>query len=589
MFALNEQVRNTVAQFDFSGKGEALHIAGRAAATPVLVNAINEEFVFYSIMATLLTIVVMALLLQRFWGIAITAVSVVLGLIFFMGILGATGKPLDVMSPLFPTLMIVVGMSDVIHILSKYLDEINKGKNKRKALKITIREIGVATLLTSVTTAVGFLSLYTANIVAIKSFGLYAALGVMVAYLTVLFFTTAIIIKFRPQQLANLKQHSHFWNRLMLKNYQLVRDHKKMILGISLFILVVCFFGISKISTNSVLLDDMPINNTIRSDFQFFEEHLSGVRTFEMAILAQDNHQMDGLSVLQEVEKLETFLQTIPEIGTLYSPVMLYKSLHKSNNGNRFSFYQLPENEQIIKKYTRQIKKANKGKSAGFANRLISEDKKHGRMAGNIVDVGSDNIKAIHERIDTWIAANIRADVVQFRITGTGLLVDKNHTYLRESLFTGLGLAFLVVSLIMALLFRNVKMVFISLIPNVFPLLVAGAIMGFSGISLKASTAIIFTIAFGIAVDDTIHFLSKFKLQLDKGSTIDTAIRTTFLETGKALCLTTIILFIGFMTMISSTFSATFYVGLLVSITLVTALIADLFLLPACIYLIFRT
>jgi len=487
---------------------------------------------------------------------------------------------LSLLSNLFPTLILVVGMSDVIHIVSKYLDELHKGKDQKTALRIAIKEIGLATLLTSITTAIGFAALAASNISVIREFGLLAASGVFITYIAVILLTIATLSQFRQNQLANMTHHISFLNPMMLASYRLVKTHSKKIIVFWILLIGVCIFGITKISTNNYLLGDLPKKSEIREDMAFFEEKLSGIRPFELAVLAQENHKIGELAVLEEIEKLTKYLAEIPEISTVISPVTIYKSLNKSYHANKPGSYHLPKDSIDLKKYNRQLKRVyNKNISL-----LISDDKKHGRMTAGIRDIGSDSIHLINENIEKWIATNTNTDLVKFQLTGTGLLVDKNHIYLRKNLFIGLGLAFFIVSILMALLFRNWKMVIISLIPNIIPLIISGAVMGFMGITLSAATSIIFTLAFGIAVDDTIHFLSKFKLQLRKGYSVDEAIQTTYTETGKALCLTTVILFFSFMILATSSFQATYHIGLLVSITLFSALVADLYLLPILLY-----
>ena len=155
---------------------------------------------------------------------------------------------------------------------------------------------------------------------------------------------------------------------------------------------------------------------------------------------------------------------------------------------------------------------------------------------------------------------------------------------LRDSLLKGLGLAFLIVSLLMALLFKNWKMVIISLVPNLVPLMIGAAVIGFLGIELDAPTSVFFAIAFGIAVDDTIHFLSKFRIELSKGFSIEQAVENTFKQTCKAIVLTTVILFFGFFILVTSSYPPTMHIGLLIGITLVSALLSDLFLMPIFIY-----
>ena len=179
-------------------------------------------------------------------------------------------------------------------------------------------------------------------------------------------------------------------------------------------------------------------------------------------------------------------------------------------------------------------------------------------------------------------------DIIDCRITGTAFLIDKNMSYLSESMVKGLALSILIVALIIGIIYRSVSIMIISLVPNVFPLIVMGGIMGFLGIELKTSTAIIFTIGFGIAVDDTIHFLGKFKYELLKGKGKLYALKRTYLTTGKAMILTTLILCAGFVLLVMSSFMGTFYLGFLLSITLFVALIADLTLLPVLLLLFYK-
>jgi len=179
---------------------------------------------------------------------------------------------------------------------------------------------------------------------------------------------------------------------------------------------------------------------------------------------------------------------------------------------------------------------------------------------------------------------NIDPKIASFKMTGSVLLVDKNHEYLRKNLFQGLLLAFFLVGIIFSVLFKDWRMVLVSIVPNVVPMVVAGAALGFTGIELKAVTAVIFTVSFGIAVDDTIHFLTRYKLERTKGRSVDAALRQTFLVSVKAITITTIILIFGFISLIFSSFTSTYYVGVLVCVTLISALIADVYIIPQLLY-----
>lgn len=244
--------------------------------------------------------------------------------------------------------------------------------------------------------------------------------------------------------------------------------------------------------------------------------------------------------------------------------------------GNKRDAYQMPKTEAQYLKYKKIANRIPQSSNKVF----ISKDNKKARIASNMLDIGADNIKKATKDLDTWIDQNIDPSIIKVKQTGTGLILDKNSEYVRTSLLQGLGGAVLMVSLLMALLFRNWRMLIISLVPNMVPLLLAGALLGFLGIELEAGISIIFAVVFGIAVDDTIHFLSKYKLARHKGKSVEDALYVTFIETGKAICLTTLILFFGFLVLLFSIHPPSVTVGLLISVTLVSALIGDLMLIP---------
>jgi hypothetical protein len=333
------------------------------------------------------------------------------------------------------------------------------------------------------------------------------------------------------------------------------------------------------ITTNYNIIGNMPIGKKITEDFNYFEEKLTGFRPMEFAVYAQGDYTADDYEVVQEINKVETHLRQFPEVQAIASITTVYKSINQMYGSNKPEAYKMPDTERKFNQYQRMITKLPQMN----VNVLVSKDKKKARITSRVLDMGADSLKYFGNNIDQWIVENTDANVVKFKRTGTGVIIDKNAEYVRENLLQGLGMAILIVSLIMVLLFRNWKMLIISLVPNVFPLLLAGALLGFLGIELEAGVSIVFAVIFGIAVDDTIHFLSKFKLARDKGLSIEESLRITFLETGKAICLTTVILFFGFMVMLFSIHPPSVVVGLLISLTLFSALIADLALIPVLI------
>ena len=561
------------AQYDF----EEVHLLGRAYFQDELVEMQKNEIVVSTVISGILIIFIMMLIFRRPIGVWIALSSIGLGLLYFLGIMGLLGRELNIMAALYPVLMLIVGTSDVIHIMSKYVDELKKGKPKRDAMIVSIKEIGLATLFTSITTAIGFATLMTSNVRPIRDFGMNAAMGVIIAYITVIFFTTCVLTLFTKDQIIKETTKNDFWSNLMTNWYGKTLKHGKLIAGISLVFVALCFYGMSLITMNYTVESNLPITAKITDDFLYFEEKFSGFRPIEFAITVKDeNLEADSYEVLKEVSKLEDKLLENENFKSIVGLTTIYKSLERMNKGNRTDAYTFPPNKKAFQKSKRLVDRMGASEAAV----MVSKDKKKTRISTRIADIGAESIKEEGIIIDNWIKANIDTSLIDVKRTGTGLLIDKNAVYIRDNLLSGLGVALILVSLLMALLFRNFRMLFVALVPNFIPVLFAAGLLGFLGIQLEAGVSIVFAVVFGIAVDDTIHFLSKYKLARNKKKSVEESIKITFEETGKAITFTTIILFFGFMVMFFSNHPPSVTVGMLISVTLVGALICDLFLLP---------
>ena len=570
--ALINAVEKLVQQYNF----ENHYMLGPANFTKEMVRMQKREIIVSTLISGLLVCLVMFWIFRKMPGVTIALSSIGLGLLLFFGLLGAIGRPMNAMAALYPVLMVIVGTSDVVHIMTKYIDENKKGKSKSDAIKIAIREIGLATLLTSLTTAIGFVSLTTSKLGPIKDFGWNAALGVLVAYVTVIFFTTALLSMYRADQLIKFGKSEAFWNSFMDKFYHFTKNHPRQIAAGSIVTLLLCFWGISKITTNYRIESNLPIGAKITEDFLFFEKEFSGFRPIELAVFTQGDYDVNDFAVIKEIDKVEKHLASLPVFQGATSITSVYKSINQMYQGNKASAYKLPTTEKKFKKYQKVIDKIPQNNTSI----LVSKDEKKARISTKTLDIGAESIKYVSQDLDAWIAKNTDPSITTFKQTGTGLILDKNAEYVRTSLLQGLGGAVLIVSMLMALLFKNIRMLVISLVPNLIPLLLAGALLGFLQIELEAGISIIFAVVFGIAVDDTIHFLSKYKLARNNSLDMEAALHVTFMETGKAICLTTVILFFGFLVLLFSIHPPSITVGLLISVTLVSALFGDLLLIP---------
>ena len=561
-------------------------LAGKAKAQGVYIDKMQFELILFLSISVCLVTLFLIVTYRSASNVIVPLVVVMLSVIWILGVMGIFNKPLDVMLVLLPSIMFVVAMSDVVHILTRYIEELRAGLPRLEALKTTLREVGLATFLTSLTTAVGFLTLFTASIRPIREFGLYTAIGVFVAFLLAFSLLPAILILIEKPPVVDNEKNRRRWMHLLMNAFNGILNHYRTIFYVFLLVIVAALIGISRIEINTFLLEDISDDDPLREEFNFFDNRFGGYRPLEIAIQVKDtSRNIFDWEILEQLDKVETYLVDEYEARNIISPLQAVKSLNQAVNGGLAVHYQLPDDlngQKKIRKNLRYLKRSTE------ELKLFADDYTTSRFSGKIKDIGSKMSLERNARLEQFIRSNVDSSLVELKITGTSLLIDKNNQYLTQNMMEGLGIAFLVIAVIVALLFRSLRMIIIVLIPNVIPLIVVAAIMGYFGITLKLSTSIIFTIAFGIAVDDTIHFISKLKLELDKGKSLLYALKRTYISTGKAIIVTTIILAGGFLTLILSSFGGTYYTGLLVSLTLVLAVLADLTLLPALLIMFFK-
>ena len=558
----------------------SVHLAGKPSTQVSFVDRTKKELIFYTLLSIGIFIVALILVYRTLWGVLVPLGTVILGLSIFMGSLGVVGLKLDLMSPLYPILMIIFGISGVIHVQSRYILMLKTISDKKEAALQAAKTIALPVFLTSFTTAVGFIVLVTNKIEPIRIFGVASAIGVMLAFMLLFALTVPWLSTLSALQLDRKAGGTgDDWKPFNLWLYRINHKFGLQIWLIAAVITGASLYGMSLIRTNVTLLSDLGKTDPARVDFDFIENKLGGVRAYEVAILPQKGYGMTSLPVLAQTSRLEAHIQQAYPIKQVLSVNTLVKSMHKSFNGSTWAAYRLPETQGEVDEYFGLLKMAG----PKLTRALMSTDGKIGRISGRIHDVGSDSIGAINSRLRTWIAANTDKNVAQYRITGIATLVDKNHQYMREGLLSGLAIAYIVICVVLMLVFRDWRAFPVTVIPNTLPLLLAAAFMGFLGIELKASTSIIFTVSYGVAVNNTIHFLAQYLVRKKQGLPHEEAMELTFVTTGKPIIISSLMLLSGFVSLLFSTFSGTYYIGLLTFITVSAALVSDSFLTPQCI------
>lgn len=573
-------VKALVNDFDFKD----VKLAGRTVGQLFYIDLMTNEMLTYVGFSLVLIVLFLALAFRSVWGVFVPQIVIVLSMVWVAGFMGAIDMPFNILLVILPSIMFVVGMSDVIHFVSKYLELLREGKNKFDAIKIAFKEIGLATFLTSLTTAIGFFSLLFVNVKPIQTFGLVVGAGVLVAFL-ITFSTLPFLFYFTKTPKLVDKKKSSFWVPYLRKMFLFTMRNQKVVIFSTIVFCIIFIFGGTKLIANNFILDDVNPKLKMKQDFVFFDQEFGGIRPFELSISLEEEEDVWDLKNLKKIEKLEDYLRNEYGVKIQMSLVSAIALLNQASNGGNHDYFKVPSKKSKLKNYKRMLKTAEQG---AILKRFLSLDEKTTRISGNVPDWGNIKSREKNQALLEFIDNELNVENLSFTITGSAHLLDKNMYYMSTSLVYGLAFALLMVSLIMAILFRSLKMIVIALIPNLIPLIFIVGLMGFFDIHLKITTAVIFTIAFGIAVDDTIHFLSKMKIELSKGRSFLYALKRTYFTTGKAIVLTSAVLCSGFLLLMFSNFMGTYYLGLMISFTLFLAVFADLFLLPVLLFAIKR-
>ena len=558
------------------------------AGIPVLrtryVQYMLGDFVRFFIPVTIVLLVVLFALFRTIRGTLLPILAVLMADFWVMGIMGAMGFTINIVTYIIPTLVLIVGVADSIHILVKFNQELNYGRDKRVAVKLTIQKIGAAILLTSLTTAVGFLALVSTNITMIREFGGMVAVGVILAFLVSITFIPAMLMILKtPKKSSFEKMTKGFRHRLLEKVVVINNRHYKVIVVSSFFMVALFIFYAMKVDQHSSLMEDLTKVNQLYDDMTFMEKQMGSVLPFEVIVSVRDNGQLveGGIKnpkILKAIETLQKKLDSIPEIGKILSVIDYLSEMNMAFHEGDKAFRTIPASRELVGQYMFLHEEEFEA--------LTNFDYSGTRLAGRIEDIDSRRAEEIIDEVMLWCQENLEENL-DVKLTGTTLMALRINQYLVKNLVVSFLIAFGVIFISMGFLFRSIKLASLSMLPNFIPLLLMASVMGFFHIKLRPTTAMTFAIAFGIAVDDTIHYLVRFRQELfAHGGKFREANEWTLLTTGKAIISTSIILSAGFLIMVTSNFLPSRDFGFLSAVTMLGALLGDLFLLPAMLTLV---
>ncbi|WP_062056626.1 efflux RND transporter permease subunit [Aquimarina longa] len=542
--------------------------------------SIMDEIQIFILAALLVTSIIFFFFFRSFRATFISMTAVIIGVMWAFGILGFLEYEITVLTAIIPPLVIVIGIPNCIFLINKYQQEIKKHGNKAKSLQRVITKVGNATLMTNVTTASGFATFALTESKLLKEFGIVASINIIALFILCLLVIT-IIYSYMPQpKERHLKHLGKEWiEKLMDWMENMVKTRRVTIYFSSIIILIVSIIGIYTIKVSGSLLEDMPKATGFYKDIEFFEEEFDGIMPLEIVIDTKRKQGVLKLPTLKRMEKLQEILEETPELSKPISIVNLVKySKQAFYNGNP-KYYQIPTSQErnFILPYAKSFES-----DANIMKSYIDSTGQYARITTFMKDVGTEEMERIEANLAPQLEKIFPKDRYDISFTGKALIFQKGTKYLVWNLTLSLGLAVILIALFMAWMFRSWKMIVISLIPNLLPLLMTAGLMGYLGVPIKPSTILVFSIAFGISVDDTIHFLAKYRQELKSNHwRIRKSVLASLRETGVSMFYTSTVLFFGFSVFMISSFGGTKALGGLVSTTLLFAMLANLLLLPS--------
>ena len=550
---------------------------------------IKSEISTFVILALIITSIIFFLFFRSYRATLISLCVVMIGVVWTVGILGLfiINTPpgdfeISVLTGLIPPLIIVIGIPNCIFLINKYQHEVNKHGNKAKSLQKVITKIGNATLMTNVTTASGFATFIITNSKLLKEFGIVASLSILAIFILCILIIP-IIYSFLP---IPEEKHLEHLNRTWINSLgdwieKTVKKSKINIYIISILLLVTSIIGIYQIRISGSIIDDMPQKADWFDDIMFYEKEFNGIMPLEILINTNRKKGVTKLSTIKKMSKIEDVILEIPELSKPISMVSLVKySKQAYYNGNP-KYYQVPTSQEnsFILSYA---KNSTSDSDVDLIKNYVDSTGQYTRITAFMKDMEIEKMEEIEKKLNYEISKIMPADNFEVSITGKAYLFQKGTKYLVKNLILSLSLAIFLIELLMAYMFRSLKMIFISLIPNLLPLIVTAGLMGYLGVAIKPSTILIFSIAFGIAVDDTIHFLAKYRQELITNNwEVKKSVYNALRETGVSMFYTSIVLFFGFSVFTVSNFGGTVALGALVSATLLFAMLSNLLLLPS--------
>ena len=559
-----------------------VHYSGLPYIRTINTKRISSELILFSLLSILITAIVLFVIFRSVKAILIPMVVVFLSLIWSVGTVVLFGYKLSALTGLIPPLIIIIGIPNCIFITNIFHREFVNHGNKIKAIARVIVRMGMALFLTNFNTALGFATFTFTESKILSEFGVVSSINVMLVFIFSIVHVPILFSYVDAPPPKHTKHLDYKWMAALVKRIMwMITHHRIAIYVVTLLLVVVSAWGMTKMKTTGAVTDDIPKRDKVYQDLIFLEDNFHGVLPFEVVIETKQKKGIVKYSTIKKIDELQTVLADYPQFSRAVSIVEILKYAKQAYYNGDPDQYALPDRDELnfIFDY---IPKGKDGKKDELTKPFIDSLQQKTRVSVQVADIGSTDMKILLENVRPRIDSIFPKDKYKVTLTGTSLVFVKGTDYLVDNLLWSLLAAIILISGLMAFMFSSFRMVLISIVPNLIPLVLTAGIMGFMDISLRISTILVFNIAYGIAIDSAIHFFSVYGHELKKNTQdIKLSVEESLKETGFSIMYTSIILLFGFSIFMLSNFGGTQALGMLICITLFTSIFTNLLVLPS--------
>jgi uncharacterized protein len=566
------------------------HFSGVPFIRSYISQKLPAELGLFVCLAALVTAIALYFFYRSFYAVIFPMILLGIATVCTFGLVGILGYKLSAITGLIPPIIIILGIPPCIYMLSDYHREYVKTGNKLMSIRAMIHRLGLVTFMINANTAFGFLTLYFTNVVPLKEFGMLAFLSTLLTYLLTIFMIPGIFSLLPPPSAKRLRYLDSRIIRWMIERTQHIVQHQRpAIYGLAVVLTGLSIWGMTRLQAVSYMVDDLPDSDRIYSDLRFMEKNFDGVMPFEVVVDTRQRNGLRKLSTLRKLDRAQQVIANYPDVSRTLSFADAIKWSRQAYFGGDSAQYSLPIADELVVLDRLSRRSRGEANERGVLSTLVDSTYRYARITGLMRDVGSQQMPVLLKSLNTDLDAIFNAaddprpaeERASFTVTGTTKIFLKANDYLISNLFWSLIATFLIVGVQMFILFNSARIMILSMVPNLIPLAMTAGIMGFMEIELKPSTALIYGIAFGIAIDNSIHFLASYRHTRRAGLSIHQAVLESLEHTGLSVIYTSVVLFVGFVIFSPSAFGSTRALGILTSVTLLIALFSNLVLLPA--------